>query len=87
MVQKYAGHEAEITVNLNGSHVVQRIIQRFHPEVFAIFARAFAKPDVLNEVARHKFGCRIVQHLLDRLSKFAFSAELAVNKNRCTTSG
>lgn len=56
----------------NGSHVVQRIIECYHPEVLAVFVHAFAKTETLDIVAQDKFGCRIVQRLLGRLSKFAY---------------
>lgn len=51
---------------------MQRIIERYHPEVLAVFAHAFAKPEALDIVAQDKVGCRIIQRLLERLSKCAY---------------
>jgi pumilio RNA-binding family len=72
LVDAFQGHEVLMTVHSYASHVIQRIIQRHSPDVFAPLVDKFCEGTALFAVVQDKFGCRIVQKLLDRLVYFTY---------------
>jgi hypothetical protein len=60
------GHVREAAMNLNANFVVQKCIMCMHPRSLDFMLDELTtSPDGISIIARHKYGCRVIQRLLE----------------------
>jgi len=67
LVREFAGHVANMSTNRHANHVVQKMVDEVDPS-----AMEFVVPEmepVAVAVAKHKYGCRILQRVLLRFPR------------------
>jgi len=61
------GHVAKALRCPHANHVLQKLIDTGAPEeVRFISEELLARPGLVSQAARHRYGCRVIQHLLQR---------------------
>lgn len=63
IAQELAPHVTQLSMDTNGNHVIQRMLQHFHPNDCEFIFRAVMED--LVTVTRHRHGCCVVQRSLD----------------------
>ncbi|KAH9251114.1 hypothetical protein BASA81_011013 [Batrachochytrium salamandrivorans] len=61
--QELSMHVTRLSMDTNGNHVIQRMLQHFHPSDCEFIFRAVVQDLIL--VTRHRHGCCVVQRSLD----------------------
>uniref|UniRef100_A0A183C5Q5 PUM-HD domain-containing protein n=1 Tax=Globodera pallida TaxID=36090 RepID=A0A183C5Q5_GLOPA len=68
LCQQFKGHENTLVTDQNGNHFVQCVVEHFAPDVYGKFVLALATfPAGLNAVFENKYGCRVIQLVLERI--------------------
>lgn len=65
MVEELKPRIAEITKNIHGNHVIQKVIEMFPRRIMPNIMGAF-RGQFSNQLAAHVYGCRVVQRMLER---------------------
>ncbi|KAI1715601.1 pumilio domain-containing protein 5 [Ditylenchus destructor] len=65
--EKFAGYEAQIVQNINASHVIQAVLDKHVPNVYAPFIKACVASLPVKAALEDKFGCRVFQSCLERI--------------------
>lgn len=74
IVEELVGHVAKAMRCPNANHVLQKIIVVSCPEASQfMIEELMARPGLLGQAARHRYGCRVVQHLLKRCRPWQLS--------------
>lgn len=75
VAQEFAGHVREVIESPHGNHVLQRCVELMRPQDLGFILEelvpsAFARPAL---VAKHRYGCRILERLIEHFPSEAMS--------------
>lgn len=55
------------SIHLTGNHIIQFVVNHFHPEVYAAFMQSLIDSIGIQQIIENKYGCRVVQAALERV--------------------
>ncbi|KAL3120749.1 hypothetical protein niasHT_008041 [Heterodera trifolii] len=78
--QQFKGHENTLVTDQNGNHFVQCVVDHFAPDVYGPFILALANcPTRLSAVFENKYGCRVIQFVLENVVQLVHGTANANN--------
>lgn len=72
----FAGHEAEMVQDINAHHIIQSVVEKHMPLIYAPFIKACIASLTVKSAIENKYGCRVFQFCLERLVDYSFNCEL-----------
>lgn len=76
LLATFAHNEGRIARDQNANHIVQRVLDRHIPDVYAPFIKALVIEPGVKVIIEDKYGCRVIQMCLEKIVAFCSNVSI-----------
>lgn len=82
LLNTFADNEGRITCDQNANHIIQRVLDRHNPDVYASFIKALVVSPGVKTIIEDKYGCRVIQMCLERIVAYCSDVSISFSDKK-----